>query len=78
MPLRKVLLVGNHKTYSLAETCTKFVGFCLAGILVNIGICCNDALSIVRKAPFAQIDAEATARRRRGVATAVEDTAPLA
>jgi hypothetical protein len=35
------------EAYSLTETCTKFVEFCLAGIPVNVGIGRDDALSIV-------------------------------
>jgi hypothetical protein len=36
------------EAYSLTETCAEFVEFCLAGILVNVGIGRDDALSIVR------------------------------
>lgn len=34
--------------YCFTEACTEFVVFCFAGVLMNIGICRDDALPIVR------------------------------
>ena len=34
-------------TYGLAEACAKSLEFCFAGVLMDVGICRDDALSVV-------------------------------